>query len=362
MESVEVAVVGAGVTGAATALSLARRHREVVLLERFSLGHDRGSSHGPTRIFRYGYEDPVYVRLAQRARVGWRALEAEAGEPLLEVTGGLDIGPPAILDPLAEALGACGVRLRWVDDAAGSYGVRSQHRALFSAGTGVIAAARALEALVRLARQHGAVVRDRCPVGLRDSGQDGVVLDAGGETLRARVCVLATGSWTVPMVTGHVPAPPPLVVTREQIVYLPQREPFPVLIDRSAAPRLHYVLPQLFGSPGARAGHHRTGPEVLPDQPARDDPAAVRRIVDFVATTLPAVTPEVLHSETCLYTNAPDEDFVIDRVGALVVASPCSGHGFKFAPVVGDLVAHLALGERPEVDADRERFALKRFG
>jgi sarcosine oxidase len=359
MESVEVVILGAGVMGAATAWRLAGRGREVALIERFRIGHHQGSSHGPTRIFRYSYADPLYVHMARRVLPMWRELEDEAGQSLLDLCGGIDIGPRAALEPLARTLGECGAPVDWVDRVAGRFpGVRTDGPALFSPHTGVIAAAAAVCAMVRLAAERNVRVSEETPARIERVGDSGVTLDVGGERLSAGRCVLAAGAWTGKLATPHVPWIP-LEVTREQIVYVEQRADFPVIVDRSTASGFRYAMPQRFGAPGARAGEHGTGPDVLPDESRRDDPVTVSRVIDFIAESIPAAGTQPAALETCLYTNTPDNDFVLDQVGPLVVASPCSGHGFKFAPLIGEICARLTLGE--DLEMDLSRFSLTRF-
>ena len=133
MESVEVVVIGGGIMGTATAWRLARRGHEVVLCEQFEIGHDRGSSHGPTRVFRFAYEDPLYVHLAQGALPLWHELEREAGQSLLDITGGLDIGPAGKLQPIARAVEACGAAFELMNHPPSRYpGVRTTHLGLLA--------------------------------------------------------------------------------------------------------------------------------------------------------------------------------------------------------------------------------------
>jgi sarcosine oxidase len=356
VESVEVAIVGAGVMGAATAWRLARRGREALLLERFAVGHDRGSSHGPTRIFRFAYGDPFYVRMAQEALPLWRELEREAGEALLDLTGGIDVGPPDALAPVARALEECGAASERIDDPAAHFpGIRTPHPALFSPDTGVLAAAGSVHAMVRLATAETVALREG-EVARIESADDGrAVVAVGDERVTARSCVVAAGAWTEQALAPHR-VRLPLAVSREQIVYARQRADFPVIVDRSR-PRFLFGLPARFGAAGARFGHHKTGPLVSAGEPPQQDSDAVRRIVEFVGSAVPAVDPEPMATETCLYTSTPDDDFVLDRIGGLVVASPCSGHGFKFAPLIGEVLARLALGEEPGMDLSRFRVA-----
>jgi sarcosine oxidase len=358
LKSVDVAIIGAGVMGCATAWRLARRGREVLLFEQFELGHDRGSSHGPTRVFRFVYGDPLYVRMAQQALPLWHELEREAGESLLDMTGGVDVGPPERLEPVARALDACGASYEMFQEPSARWpGIRTAHPALFSPDSGVIAATASISAMARLAQARGVVMRDRTAARIEAVEDERVVILLGNEHLVARACVLASGAWVGNHLLNAGIKPPELRVTREQIVYYRQTADFPIVIDRSTAPQFPFALPARFGSPGARVGYHMTGREVSPDEPPSDDPDIVTRMTDFVRETLPAADPEPIALETCLYTTTHNEDFVIDRIGPLVIASPCSGHGFKFAPLIGETLARLALDEPPPIDIARFRIA-----
>src|SRR5215470_20262071 len=167
VEQVEVAVVGAGLLGSATARALAARGVPVLLFEQFALGHAYGSSHGATRIFRYSYPDPCYVEMALRAGEAWARLTADAGEELLVRTGGLDAGPGA--EDCAKALAECGVAHAWltgeqVSERFGGIGAHPGERMLFQPDSGVSLAGRTVAALQRLARRDGAAVRAGTPV------------------------------------------------------------------------------------------------------------------------------------------------------------------------------------------------------
>jgi sarcosine oxidase len=359
METVDVAVIGGGVMGAATAWRLGRRGIETLLLERFALGHDRGSSHGPSRVFRFVYGDPFYVRLAQQALPLWRELETESGRELLELTGGLDIGPWPALEPVSAALESCGAECERLELPSSRYpALRYRGTALFSPDTGVVAAAASVSAMIELARKSGVEVLDQTKAGIEALEEAQVTIGYGDQRVRARRCVLATGAW-MNSILKRIDIRIPFTVTRENIAYFPTNDDFPVIVDRGTAPSFLFAMPRRFGSPGARFGHHKTGRVVNPDESAtKSDPEFVKRVSAFASEILePGAEPSAL--ETCLYTTTPDDDFVIDHIGALCVASPCSGHGFKFAPLVGEMLARLALDEEPIVDL--ARFRLSRF-
>lgn len=361
METVEVAVIGAGVTGAAAAWRLALDRREVLLVEQFESGHARGSSHGATRIFRLAYEDPGYVRMAQLALPLWRELEESTGTDLLRVTGGLDAGTEVSLRAIAAALDANGAAWDLLEanerarrfpefELGDEYG-------LFSPDSGVIAAGEAVQALYRAASGEGTTTRFGTRVEVRAVEEDAVRLSVGDEELRARVCVLAAGGWTGPMLAA-AGMELPLRVTCEQTFYFASYRDLPVFIHRDGIS--YYLVPQFGGAPGVKVGEHATGREATAgDRPFDIEPRGAVRVRDWVRRTVRTVQPEPVGAETCLYTNTPDEDFLILRRGALVLVSACSGHGFKFGPLLGEIAKALVTGSPAPVDL--RRFGSSRF-
>ena len=367
MEHVDVAVIGAGVIGSATARALAARGVPAVLLEQFALGHARGSSHGATRIFRLAYPDPSYVRMAVAADAGWAALQADAGEELLVRTGGLDAGPGAAA--CAAALAACGVEHAWLDagelrDRYPGLAVQPGERMLFQPDAGVSLAGRTVAALQRLARRDGVPVRAGTPVRGIEPRRDHVVLRTAGGDISARVAVLAAGPWNGNLLRGAVTRPPRLTATLQQVRYFAPRDRaggrWPTLIEWPADGVSWYVVPAAGDAPGVKVASHLPGRAVDPrDGPfAELDPVLEQEAAQYVRRRLPGLDPAGLAPETCLYTMTADEDFVLDREGPVVVGGGCSGHAFKFAPLLGEMLADLALGTQTPVP--RERFALRR--
>jgi sarcosine oxidase len=338
----DVVVVGAGVMGSATAAALARSGRRVTLVEQFRVGHRRGSSHGASRIFRFSYPDPRYVRMMQEALPLWRRLEEEVGERLLHVTGGLDGGEG--IDRNAEAMDACGVPFERLDGAEvsrrfASIAARSGERFLFQAEGGIVAADRAIRAFVTSFERHGGeLVEGRAVVELRPHDDEiHVVLD--GETHRAPVAVVTAGGWARELLATagiRLPVRP----TRETVAYFEQDEdvPFPTLVEWGEPAGYALRNP----GRGIKVGEHGAGPEVNPDEEGGPSQDSVERLRTWIGRRFPRAEPEAHLTETCLYTNTADESFILERRGRLVIGSPCSGHGFKFAPLIGDRLAVLA--------------------
>ena len=366
MEQVDVVVVGSGLLGSATARALGAGGVPALLLEQFGVGHTRGSSHGATRIFRLSHPEPGYVRMAVRAGEAWTRLAADAGEELVVTTGGLDAGPAA--QDCAAALAECGVAHDWlaadqVRDRFPGIAVRPGERMLFQADSGVCLAGRAVAALQRLAQRDGVPVRAQTPVlGIEPQGGQVVVRTAAGD-IRARVAVVTAGAWAEGLLAGTVPQVPRLTATLQQVRYFAPRDgsgPWPTLIEWPDTRPCWYLVPMAGGAPGVKVAAHVPGRKVDPRTgPFTEiDPALEAEAVDYVRDHLPGLEPAALGPETCLYTMTADEDFVLDRDGPVVVGGGCSGHAFKFGPLLGEALADLALGAEPAIA--RDRFSLRR--
>ncbi|HEY5393940.1 MAG TPA: N-methyl-L-tryptophan oxidase [Trebonia sp.] len=363
----DLIVVGAGLAGSAAAWAAAARGLSVVVLEAFPAGHRLGSSHGSARIFRRAYPDPLYVRLTGQAGELWRRLEAEAGESLLRLTGGLDFGPRRNPELLHAVLAACGVPAELVDSEAAAQrwpGISFDGGGpvMFHSDAGVLDPDRAMTAMLRLAVAGGADVRFGTPVTrlAPTPGGDGATAHTDGGTFTAPVAVVAAGAWMAPLI-GDLVRLPPLTVTQQQVFHFGPRgqpaPPWPIFIYKDD-------IDDFYGLPGGRdgevpgaikLGEHRGGTAASAD--GRDftvDPGARRRAVEFAGQRLPGLDSSPINEITCLYTSTANEDFILDRTGPIVIASACSGHGAKFAPLLGEILADLATG-RPAPDP---RFAL----
>ncbi|WP_432843938.1 FAD-dependent oxidoreductase [Dactylosporangium sp. CA-092794] len=368
-DAVDVVVVGGGVTGSAAAWQLARRGLAVVLLERFPAGHTNGASHGASRIFRLSYPDPVHIELAREAGRLWRELEELTGTRLLTVTGGVDHGGHPDLSELADGLAAAGVPHRWLTPAEAAErwpGIRFDTRALFHPDSGRLHADRSVDALQAAAGKSGALVRHSTPAtAIEVLGEDAVLVHTDGGAYRARRVVAAVNGWAGKLVGGLAPLPP-LRVTQEQPAHFAAREPedgWPSFGHRfaegSAAAGAFYGGIYGLATPGEgiKVGFHGVGPEVDPDR--RDfapEPGQLAALREYARRWLPGVDPDAFAPISCTYTTTPDATFVLDRRGPVVVATGFSGHGFKFAPAIGRVLADLAVdGTRPD-----RRFAFTR--
>lgn len=369
--SADLIIVGAGLAGSAAAWAASARGLRVVVLEAFAPGHANGSSHGSARIFRRAYPDPLYVRLTGAAEGLWRKLEDEAGERLLTLTGAVDFGAARNPRLLHEVLTGCGVPAELLPAGEATrrwpyFDFRGAGEVLHHPGAGVLDPERAMAAMTALASARGADVRFATPVtrlAAAPSG-DGAVAHTDSGTFRAPVIVVAAGAWVGPLLDG-VLGLPPLAVTQQQVFHFAPRAvpavPWPVFVHKDGAD-------DCYGLPGGRDGQvpgaikiGEHGGFAATTADARDftvNPASRARVTDFVRRRIPGLQDAVVNEVTCLYTRTASEDFILDRRGPFVVASPCSGHGAKFAPLLGEVIADLAAG-KPAPD---RRFTLAAHG
>ena len=284
----DLVIVGAGLAGAATAYAAARRGLNVVVLESFGPAHRNGSSHGSARIFRRAYPDPLYVRLTGQAGTRWRALEAEAGQNLLTMTGAIDFGDAREPERLLNVLTECGVPAELLPEQAAAerwpfIDFDGIGPVMYHQDAGVLDPDHAIAAMLRLAAANGADVRFQTPVEKLAAAPNGggAVVTSGGETLTAPVAVVAAGAWIGPLLNGLVELPA-LTVTQQQIFHFaPARgreaEPWPVFIQ-SVGSGYRYGLPggRDGGVPGAvKIAEHDPGRATTADgRDFRIDPAS----------------------------------------------------------------------------------------
>jgi len=377
MTHFDVVVCGLGAMGSAAVQHVARRGKRVLGIERYAPGHDRGSSHGRTRIIRLGYfEHPSYVPLLRHAYRLWRELEQATERELLHVTGIAEIGPPngtlvngtlgcAQIHGLRhEVLSASELMRRFP-----AFNVPPDYVAIVQPDGGILAAEAAIAAQLALATAAGAEVRSGETVRAIEHRADDVRIITDRGSVDAGAVIVAAGPW----VASLLPALAPLLrVTREVMawfnptdarLFFPSRIPVFIIESRHG---MHYGIPPHASiDEGIKlAKHHHRDETVDPNSYDRtvsaDDEGLIRAAIE---EHIPAANGRLIAAKTCLYTMTPDGDFLIDRLpGAsnIIVASPCSGHGFKFAPVIGEILADLAT--MGTTSHDIARFSLGRFG
>ena len=350
-------VIGAGLLGLSTAWSLSRRGVDVLVLEAESPGHEGSGSKGQSRIFRLGYPDPLYVRMALQARDLWRALEAESGRSLLSETGQLTFGPglPGVAEAMSE-VGAPFEPLSSTEAAARFPGLHVDGPALFEMDSGVLMADECLRALhdtgsFDLRSETGVLA-------IEEEREDITVLLQDGERLTTDVVVNCAGHHALPLMDG-VRCPRARPPSLQQVAYFADTTAngrLPIFIEWGT--QMIYGLP-VIGQDLFKLAQHVRGPSpAAGDEPLEDDPELLGTLIGAACRLLPDLDPTPAATERCTYDNTVDSDFIIDRVGRIVIGCGTSGHGFKFGPLLGEMLADLATGAKPRID--RSRFALTR--
>jgi sarcosine oxidase len=387
----DVAIAGLGAMGSAAAYAIAGRGGRVIGFDRFRPPHAFGSSHGESRIIREAYfERPLYVPLVRRAAARWREIEAESGASLLLNCGGLSVGRPeseivrgACASAIAhdvphEQLSASEVQRRFP-----AWRVPEEMVAVWDPRAGVLDPERCVDTLLSLASARGARLAFEEPVIGWRATADGVELRTAAGEYHAGHLLIAAGAWARDLVDGSaVAATPrgarafdlPLTVERNAVHWFapasasagradtlrPDR--FPLFLLDCDAERVAYGFPDLGG--GVKIAWHHQG-EITTAHVVRRTVSDVEisDIRDVLKRFIPDANGAWIKSSVCLYTNTPDYDFIIDthpEHARVLIASPCSGHGFKFASAIGDILADLALDGR--TDFDITPFRLSRFG
>lgn len=368
----DVIILGGGTMGTAAAWALGRRGVSSVVLEQFHHIHDKGSHSGDTRVIRHAYaESPEYVPLVQRADELWQELEGLSGETILIRCGGLEFAAPgysharaartsALEHNLAhEWLAPAEVRSRWPQ-----FTVPDGWDALYSADAGFVLTEPSLRCMADQARQLGATFAENTPAISWGTTSDGVFVETLAGRFSAGALVVTAGAWASRMLAD---LGLPLEVRRKTLWWQSVENPadfmpdrFPVFICDSDAGEI-YGFP-IYGRPGLKIANHKDGEPVDPETVDRSTyPGENADCLQLAAKMIPAVRPEVLHSAVCLYTMTPDTDFIVDRYPSdarIAIGAGFSGHGFKFTPAIGELLANLVLD--PNV-LPIPRLALNRF-
>jgi sarcosine oxidase len=356
----DVAVVGAGLLGLAAGRALAALGRDVLVLEQADIGHPGSGSKGSSRIFRLGYPDPFYVAAARQARDRWHALEAESGRRILAPAPHLTFGFG--LRSVQEAMLAAGAPsqlLEAADVAERFPAIRVDGPALLEPDSAVIAAEAALTALAARVPEIRPGVR---VIRMADDGRT-VTLRTTAGVITARTAVITAGPWSSGLLAS-VSVPVPGRPTLEQVAYVRPagQDDAPIFICHGEQAPYGVPVP---GSRLYKIGIHPSGPAIDPDaQNQAADQRLTGRLAEVARRYLPGYHPEPVTTERCIYDNSPDEDFIIDRIGNVVVGCGTSGHGFKFGPLLGEWLAALATSPDgfPAGHDMEQRFTIRRFG
>lgn len=373
----DLIVIGAGVNGSATAYQAAKRGLRVLLLEQYAIDHQRGSSYGYSRIIRYAYDHTTYVSMMKAAYPAWSEFEADSGETFYVKTGGIDFAPPnePLFASMVDCLSKEGIPFQLIN-AAGARQLFPQFHldedmtVLYQADAGVLRASKAVQAFIRMARQYGADVCDNTTVTAIAPVGDGVEVQAGGATFTGSKLVVASGGWMGAMMRSLGMELPLNPIAAQENYFAPLGDPsqfgtdhFPIWIGHLQARygQILYGLPAIDGS-GAKIGLH-TGPALDPFSAERTpDLKLADEMHSWAQKYIPQMAGERLSSRVCIYTLTPDEHFIIDKHPAhpqITLASCCSGHGFKFAPLMGSILTDFATTGQSAHDLSL--FRLSRF-
>ncbi len=380
-DTYDALVIGGGINGLSALYHLKRLGAaRVGLVERFEIGHDRGSSHGAARVTRSAYIAPEYVRLMQWVHAEeWPRLEKDLRKKLVYSNPGIFTGPPSkrferYINAVAQE--GVDVELLSADEARDrfpQFSFENAECALLDNTGGYIASKEAIDSLAALARESGVIVHENTVVHEIDPAADPVRVETSGGTLEAGRLVVAAGPWARDLLPFLKPK---LNVARQTVAYFtpeddleafrPGRFPVWVYMEQDEN-HLFYGMPE-FGRPGVKVGHHiRIGVDDDPDNPP--DAIEQEKIDDlerFLPTFFTCKKWTLAGAENCLYTNAPNEDFIIDlhpENPRIAFGAGFSGHGFKFGPLTGRLLAELAWeGETsiPDAELARRLFSLKK--
>lgn len=374
MPSYDAIVLGIGGMGSAALFELSRRGRRVLGLEQFAPGHDRGSSHGHTRVIRQAYyEHPAYVPLARRAYERWYELEQITGRHLFTECGCLNFGMPGS-ELVAGVRSSAAEHLLPVEELTGSeiekrwpaFRVPADYRGVYEHRAGFLYVEECVTAHAEAAAAHGAEIRTDEPVEEWKAVGDGVEVRTGKGTYRAARLIVTAGAWATRLLTD---IGVPLAVMRQVLHWFAPTDPalfrrdrFPVYI--SETPLGHYYGLPAIDPRGHKAARHYGAPELAtPDavnwSTGPDDADPVR---GFLRAHLPGADGPPTFAQVCMYTLSPDRHFVIDRhpmYPQVAVAAGFSGHGFKFASAVGEVLADLSDGT--PCRQDMSFFRAKRF-
>lgn len=361
-DSFDVIVVGVGAMGSSTCFELARRGAKVLGIEQFDVPNTLGSSHGQSRMIRLSYyEHPDYVPLLKRAYERWDELERLSGEKLLHLTGGLYMGPGGCEFVEGSLAAAREHRLEYelLDGAAirsrfGVFDLPAGWVGMFERRAGFLLPEKVVETYARLARANGAQIHERERVLEWSEDEAGVRVKTDQEEYRAKRIIFTSGAWTDKLLTDLGVR---LVVTRQVMSWFAaggdgnvELGHLPVWGIERPGGGLYYGFPRWPGDKGMKIACHWPGESTDPDQVIRQPLAGdTDEMSTAVSRYLPGVCGEIIDSRVCLYTNSPDSHFIIDshpRDSRVTFACGFSGHGFKFASVVGEVLADLALEGR----------------
>lgn len=371
----DISILGSGAFGSAAAYHLSKTGKKVLVLDRFHPPHDLGSSHGQTRIIREAYfESPVYVPLVQQAYRLWHDLEKESGKKLLLKTGGLMIGEPGSDVVEGAELSAKTYHLPYERLSAEEIKKRfpaflpgQRTEAIYEKNAGILFQEACIGAQLELAKTGNMFFRFNEAVTGIEEKSSGFEISTDKGKYQTEKIILSAGAWTNNLLPG---SELPLTVERQPLFWFtsaggdPKKfypEQFPIYIWQLEKDKIFYGFPDL--GEGIKIAFPRRGKSILPDSVDRNISVEEIQELAHVLSTHFNIDPVYQNSAVCMYTNTPDEHFILDyhpQHKNIIIASPCSGHGFKFSSAIGKILCDMAMEKKPEFDLSV--FSIARFG
>lgn len=350
MKHYDVIIIGGGIHGLSSAYSISKQGKSVALLEQFEFGHLRGASHGPTRIFRLSYDDPDYVKMAMSSLAMWKKLEAEAGVSLLELNGCVDHGPADIMMKVVAAMDSCSVTSEVLarDEAIDRWpNLEFDEVTVFQPGGGRIYARATLTAIYEMCENKGVEFFEFTKVkNVVNQISGKVVVECENENFEADIVVSAAGAWTYELLKDQLPLREPTIY-QEDLLFFQSDDPgaiWPNVRHHNSQDHFSQEAPGV----GILVGSDRTG-QILKNADDRDfivDPMNGINICEYVNQYFPGLDPQPISSYTYLSSFNDSGDFVVDRIGNIIVVMACEQQGFKFGPLIGKYVAELVSGSQ----------------
>jgi sarcosine oxidase len=373
-ESYDIIIVGLGANGSSALYHLSRTGKKVLGIDRFHPPHHKGSSHGESRIIRQAYhENPLYVPLVKAAYPLWEELELIAGKPLFIKTGGLLLGDEkaAVVKGARVSAETHGIPYEWLDAKAiqkrfPAFRPTPDTVGVLEKEAGILFPEACITAFLQAAAQNGAAIHPNEQVLRINPTQHGVEVTTNQSTYRAEKGIVSAGAWLAELMPE---LQLPLTVNRQVLFWFDNANPawrgyfqpanMPIFIWEYLRGKIFYGFPDL-GS-GTKLAWHHGGRAIDPDRLKNDTTEQEIAEIKALAAAHMTIDPIFKNSDVCMYTNTPDEDFIIDLHPDhpnIIIASPCSGHGFKFSSLTGKILGDLALKGR--TDFDLSPFAIRR--
>lgn len=350
MKHYDVAIIGGGIHGMSSAYALSKIGKSVLLCEQFEFGHLRGASHGPTRIFRMSYEDPDYVAMALSSLAMWKKLEEEASVSLIDLNACVDHGSAEKMMKVVSAMDSCSVtsEILTKEEATDRWpNLFFDEAIVFQPGGGRLYARATLSALYEICESRGVDFYEFMPVvNIANDTSGKTILECENESFSADVVVSCAGAWTYDLLKDHISISEP-TITQEDILFFESTDPGAIWPNIRHHGELDHFSQEAPGV-GILVGSDRTG-QVLKNANDRDfliDPMNGIAICEYVEKYMPGLYSHPISTSTYLSTFNRSGDFIVDRVGNIVIVQACEQQGFKFGPLIGKYVADLVTGSK----------------